>query len=500
MSREVRIGRTERKIARNALSKTAIATKLRHKKSTKQRSARFGDLGEVVEAVITGKPTDLDAVIAVLQRHFYYGGIAEKHFADAIFDPALGDFTRLPMGVVDQKEELLPPKLIPKTPSALRAHCERMIVLSQEEELINTVAAGWPGTGGGKERFQQHLFDLNHLREHHTPLYRALVSGRHRIVVLALRNGQYGQQGRRLLDGFEIERLRRALICHALIWCCHDIQLILARNALAERTPLGNLISSDHVALAPERVMNEARDWRPMLDFVVESYRGHVPDRSRNRDENETDFSAHPTVGLLRTQIEFQAKTRGIDPEQGFERLNELLDGIAERLTDPDADFFRQSAEDRTENSMEKSFHAMWFSRLSCVQASAVPILRYVQAEQRIGALLDELVPVSGRMTPARAGVALSAFDKAGLRRGSNERARNLLYVYRRAILDDKDLMSRSKDGARDKASGEGAIVKAGQFLKECGERLIVDHHGPQDLAARTFYLLDIIPEWRLAV
>lgn len=329
---------------------------------------------------------------------------------------------RLPLGLLDQKEELLPQSLIPDSAEALRVHCERMTVLNRDPNLIEIVTQGWPGVGSGISRFETHLADMGQIRSDHPPLYRHLVSGRHRAVVLAMRTGSYPGQGRKPpLKVQQIERLHRALVCQALLWCAHDLQLMLARNAVAKC----------------------------------------------------------------------------------FERLDDLIDRIAMRLEDANEDFLRKTAQAKARGGERGSFQALWFSGLSCLQASCVSVLRYVQAEHDIAAMIDAQLPRKGQLPNLRDGVALPAFRRSALRPDWGQRAKELIHPLRREILPDKDFGSRSKAGENvmpSAGAAGAAITKAAQFLEDRGERLIGDHLGDEHSARRTFYLLDIIPEHRLAV
>lgn len=501
MSEEVRIGRTEQKVSKSARKKDA--TWRRHHHANNKRSADFGDMNALIEAVVTGKPIDVDAAIELLYDHYRYGGVAEKDFAVAIFDPALASLTRLPPGLLDQKEELLPQSLIPNDADALRAHCERMIALNRNPDLIEIVTQGWPGVGTGLERLETHLSDLGQIRADHPPLYRSLVSGRHRTVVQAMRSGVYPGQGRKpRLRVQEVERLRRALICQGLLWCAHDLQLILARNAVAIKHPVGDLFTSTMELLAPLRVLNEARDWRAMLEAALSAYRAHREAGHGDRDTNESDLDQFDPIRRLRKGIEFQASTRKIAMAQGSERLNDLIDRIATRLKGANEDFLRKTAEGKTRGGEPASFHSLWFSDLSSLQASCVSVLRYVQAEQDIRTLIAEQLPQKGQMWQPREGVALPPFQRRSLRMDWSKRAKELIHLLRRENMSDKDHESRSQaGGASQPSDGAGgvAITKAAEFLEGVGERLIGDHEGDEKSIRRTFYLLDVIPEVRLA-
>jgi hypothetical protein len=64
-------------------------------------------------------------------------------------------------------------------------------------------------------------------------------------------------------------------------------------------------------------------------------------------------------------------------------------------------------------------------------------------------------------------------------------------------MLRDADV---KVDEERNENTGLTSINRAKDFLVERGERLIPNHQGGPDCPRRTYYLLDIAPEHRLAL
>lgn len=79
--------------------------------------------------------------------------------------------------------------------------------------------------------------------------------------------------------------------------------------------------------------------------------------------------------------------------------------------------------------------------------------------------------------------------------------AKDMLFMLRRDILKDKDFKDEGYNYPdREPAAGRKPIRQARDFLSERGQRMITDFEGGFADARRTFYLLDVIPEHRLAL
>ncbi len=498
--KEIRPSRDEARRTRTARDKE---TRQRHKAASAKKTVTFRDLPSLVRLVVTGQEVDVDEAVHCLHHEVYYGGIAKADFAGTIFAPALADLTRLPMGILDQKKELLPGRYLPDSIDALRDHAERMISASRNQDLIETVAEGWPGHGSGESRLTGHLANLWQIHSDHPPLYRALVMGRHRPVIQALRDRRYAGMSAAaaglMQESDTLARIRRALECQTLLWCAHDVQMILARNARAAAFPLGDLLSSDKTIVEPATVLAEARPMRATLMAVLDAYRTHhesgIDDHAVNTLMEEDGI-----VRRLRLQVQRQAEQRGIAPERAADRVAMLMDGVASRVQGSNDAFLQALATPARAYSSPKSFHAAWFSGLSLLASSGVAVIRYLQAEAQVAAFIDELLPLANVRRAVRDGLALPAFVECDMPRGWKARSRDLLHAWRSAVLGDKDLHSRSvpTDG-RDPKAGKQPLEAAIAFLNRAGDRRIGEDHGDQHCERRTFYLLDVIPEHRLA-
>lgn len=497
--RQVRVSRDEARRTRSALEEQ---TRRRHRTATARKTATFCDLPSLVRQVVGGERIDPDAALEVLYREFYYGGVDEADFASAIFNPALTDLTRLPLGVLDQKEELLPASQLPSSFEALRDLAERMISVSRDHPLIETVALGWPGQGDGRSRLARHLYELWQMHDQHPPLYRAMVTGRHRFVIQALRDARYPGMTKIAASAMQDHAVQahigRVLECQALLWSAHDVQMVVARNAKATSNPLGELLSSDKTVVEPATALGAAREWHAALVLIIDTYRA-TGLGSEAAGPDSMVAAGDPVVRRLRSQIEQEAKRGGIDLNRAARHIDLLMDGIARRLDGTNDPFIQTLAAPRAAYQGPKSFSAVWFSGLSPLAASGVAVLRYLQAETQIAALIEEHLPVAGLRPAARSGVALPAFDVATMRRGWKTRSRDLLHAWRGAVLSDKDLHSQSTpDEGRAKNVGKLPMDAATAFLSRAGERRIGDDHGALHDDRRNLYMLDVIPEHRL--
>ncbi len=498
--KEIRPSRDEARRTRTAHEKE---TRRRHKAASAKKTATFRDLPSLVRLVVTGQEIDVDDAVHCLHYEVYYGGIAEADFAATIFAPALTDLTQLPMGILDQKEELLPGGYLPDSIDALRDYAERMISASRNQDLIETIAEGWPGHGHGDSRLTGHLANLWQIHIDHPPLHRALVMGRHRPVIQALRDRRYAGMSAvaagRMQEPDTLLRIRRALECQTLLWCAHDVQMILARNASAAAFPLGDLLSSDKTLVEPTTVLAAARPTRETLMAVLDAYQTYRESGINNRAIN-TLVEQDSFVRRLRRQVELEAAQRGIDTERAAERVAMLMDRIASRVQGANDEFLHALAAPARAYAGPKSFHVAWFSGLSQLASSGVAVIRYLQAEAQVAALIDELLPLANVRLAVRDGLALPAFTERNMPKGWKARSRDLLHAWRSGVLGDQNLHSRSvpTDG-RDTKAGKQPLEAAIAFLNRAGDRRIGDDHGDQHCERRTFYLLDVIPEHRLA-
>lgn len=499
MSKDVRLGRKEGRRDRNAKRNQTFnpdqqktdrerETRKRQKAASKNRSAEIKDLFFLYNACGVPGRDQLLADIETLVEKVTFGGVPVERHADSIFDPAVIDLTRLPLGLLCGKEATLPVELIPDTRRDLEVLCRRMISRNQDEAVIERVVEGWPGSGLGDNKFQEHVTDLWKLFELKSPLYGALVRGLHGEAILALRHD-------RLPQGFTRERMQLMLTRHGLLFCTNDIQLNLARNAVAERNPMEALISSTYVKLAPERVVNDFRPYLTLLKLLLRLYVTEAQNKAGVPEP--TEVPNEPIAKSLEAALLSDAEKSGLNLMASRATLDGTVPFIDELLAKADLPLLQMLEGPVSANELETSFSAIWFSGLSNLSAAAVPILRYVQAEVELEDEIRWLVPQAGDTIELRGGTALRPFSPKRLPKGWRNRAKDLLHAYRQSQLRDADVKAGEE---RNENTGRTSINQAADFLVERGERLIPDHQGGPDCSRRTYYLLDIVPEHRLAL
>lgn len=489
MKKEVRLSRAEQKRARTILKGQTYPDR---KAESRNRFADVRDCGDIFVEHGVPDPVELKDVIDKLILQYRDGGVLEEDYDKRIFDPELLSLTDLPIGLLDHKEEALPLELLPQGKNGkeeLRALCERMIIRNRNKELINLVVSGWPGETTPDEKLDGHVSDLWRLSQADFDLYRSIVCSQHGQALKRVK-----LKGPR--PGFSEKSLIRILVRHGLLWCTNDIQLILARNTLAERNPLGKLISSDYLRLEPTRVVNDLRPHYLLLRLTLDLY---VTTAAASEGQEEpTEVPDDPIASLLRSRIEHYASTRRIDLMALRTKLDVLIPYLRIVLRKGGRRLRRELEKPVRANELEKHFHGIWFSGLSNVQASAVPLLRYVQAEAELEQMIRDLLPLPGRRVEARLGTGLPAFSENRLSDGWRKRVKDMLYAYRLQFMTRSDARSDLAKPGRSKNAGWAAIQKASNFLTERGERLVEDCAGKETCPRRTFYLLDVIPEARL--
>ena len=498
MSKEVRLGRKEQKRDRNAKRQQVFdhrkpetdrqrQTRKRHNAESKSRSSSVKDLFVIYQQCGVPGPAELLEMIQELVDNTRFDGIPVDQHAAAIFDPELEDLTTLPVGLLCSKEEALPKELLPTSRADLLALCRRMISRNQDEHLILTVLEGWPGEGLREQKLEHHVSDLWRLRFAESRLYEAILCGQHGEGIFALRHG-------RIPKGFSSDSLIQILVRHGLLYCTNGLQLNLARNAVAEKNPLNALISTDYTKLEPTRVANDLVPYTVLLKVLLGLY---VTEAESDSDTPEpAEVPNDPIAKSLEASLRFDARQRHLDLMTLRPVLDQTVPFIKQLLAHPDASFLHGLERPISANELEKSFSAIWFSGLSNLQASAVSVLRYIQAEVELEQEIRRLVPQLGGPFEVREGTALPAFSPKRLN-GWRNRAKDLLHAYRQAHLKDPD----AKIGkVRKDKTGATAINKAKDFLIERGDRLIPDHEGSATSPRRTYYLLDVIPEHRLAL
>jgi hypothetical protein len=486
--KEFRKGKKEERRERTAREQQTYDA---HKAASRRKSATFEDPSDALAKYGVPWPTELQRIIDALLVEYRYESLEEDDYPSRIFDPDVHDLREVAIGILDHKEVALPPEMVPQGPDGrekLRALCERMIIRNRNPELVSCVVNGWPGVGSVVQKLDRHVNDLWRLSQIDFGLYTAIVCGQHGQVL-------YRMKQKMIKSGIEETSLIRMLVRHGLLWCANDIQLILARNALTERNPFGALLSSDFRKLEPTRVVNDLRPQYLLVRLLLDLY-ATTGDAKSGKTE-QAKVPDDPIARLMKIRINHQAKTNNIDLMTFQSTLDETIPYLRHILSKGGKKLRRELEKPVSANELEKHFHGIWFSGLSNVQASAVPLLRYLQAETQLEWMVRDRLSRQGQRPAAREGVALPAFAEERLQVGWRSRSKDLLFLYRRELLDDAD-MPRA-NATRSKNAGWTAIQVASSFLQQRSNRLIGDDVGDENSPRKTFYMLDVIPEARLS-
>ncbi|RYY23281.1 MAG: hypothetical protein EOP62_20705 [Sphingomonadales bacterium] len=485
MKNEVKIGRAEDRRRRSAQAQENYE---KRKAESRKRRLTAREWDEIFKRYGVPGPDKLQEVIDQIIVDYRDGGVKDEDYAYRIFHPQLDDLTKLPVGLLDHKEVALPPELLPESKDEVRALCERMIIRNRNAELIDLVVIGWPGEGSPKDKLERHVSDLWQLRSVQPGLYRALICGQHKLVTQYLWRKVPPRP-------FTRPQLRRMLLCQGLLWCTNDLQLILARNALGERNPLGAFVVSGKLQLEPVRLVNDLKGHLLLLRILLDLY---VTIAEQNEGRDIAGVPENPIAQLLKSRIEKFAKEQKMDLAAFRTTLDATVPHMKRLLRKPGKKFRRALEAPDNATDLPKHFSGIWFSGLTNLQASAVALLRYLQAETELDKLIDGLAPEKGKIIETRDPVALATFDTSRLRRPWHGRAMDMFRLYRRELLKDVKFRNTDSVTGNRKKDGAPAINVAKRFLEERGERLIGDDKDKDNCPRRTFYLLDIIPEARL--
>lgn len=421
---------------------------------------------------------DLITLVADMRAANYSEGVAEADFERLLFSPQTTDIRRLPAAILDAKEALPPFDLMPATKNELGTYLRRLMVATEKDANIDVLVAGWSTGRSPGHDFNSHIDQLWQLRSEDPYLYTALVTGRFGSVIRNL--GQIEQTSK------QKKRIRDLLLAQSLIWCAHDVQLIFAR---LDKAPFyGHLLPPGRSA---EGTLNDLRDQRAALSVALDLY-DHSPDwREKDIDPNGVDtqkpLSAHANPTLRRLAKRARPLEKQLVEYAAQIPLTEMMRQIKSLVrTDP---FMKRVESPRTQNIEAKSYAANWYG-LPELAAASVPILRLIQAEQQLPAMIDDVI--NGRAFPAMSILnPLPAHASVKLRHRSATRVEELLDYYRSAVLTGQN---------RNNNRAWKAIREGSGFLRERGTRQLGDHHGPAGDPRRAFYLLDVIPEHRFAV
>lgn len=447
-------------------------------------------------------PTDLSGYIENLIEVEKLGrGDSDK--PSAIFSPSLEAITDLPIGLLTEKECMLPRTLLPSGFSEILRHCKRMISIPQNESYIAYAVAGWETCPVSRKDFR--MFEetakqnaLKHLAAHarvlaqieadHSEIYEAILCGCHKTALDLLSK----EMPKLVLKRHQI---RDVIAEHGLIYCLHDLQLIAARARVAEVNPFGSLVFSTMIQTRPENIANQSRRLAATLNSVLAQYTTLSEELGGKRPPEK--IPNRETLQSLANQVRYAGKDSGTGLLSDRSQMDELVRFMRETPVSENQVFLDILDQPISRNGMAISFNALWFSELTSTQAVSVTILRYLQAEKTLGLLIDERDPWS--LGALREHTAMPAFNLNPKAFQTLREAQDLLFMLRQNILQDKDFTVKESVWARSDREGRSSIKKAVKALTHWGQREMGADEGSLEDSGRTYYLLDVIPEHRLA-
>lgn len=423
--------------------------------------------------------SDGDPVGLVRDMHerIYAGGIGEDQFDRLLFSPSTADIRTLPPAILDTKEAVVPLDLIPATRNDLDRFLRRMMVATGRDFEPCQLVGKWFGGRSPERGFDDHVGRLWQLRGEQRGLYTALVSGRFGSVIRHLQQSEMTTEAK--------ERLRDLLVGQALIWCAHDVQLVVAR--LTKTPDYGHLLPANR---SLEGSLNDLRDRRIALDKVLDLFFGSGEWRQREIQPAwsgvNTSLTQHADPIIRRTAKHVGRADRNVGTRVTPADVAAMMQRIAAQLrTDP---LLGRTATPRTRNVEAKAYATGWYG-LSRLAAMSVAIRRLIQAEQQLPAMIDEVI--AGHASATTILRPLPAYHDGKLPSLSVNRQVGLLAFYRDAVL---------ADGSDNNSDPWKAIKASREFLEKRGGRHLGAHHGSASDPRRAFYLLDVIPEHRFAI
>lgn len=480
------------------------AKKLKNKKNQESKSRStvmrvdIGLLGGIL-----GLPTDFEGYIANLIRTANFGG-ADCDKSSAIFSPSLKAVTDLPIGLLTEKECMLPSASLPSGYTRILHHCRRMISIAQNERYIAYAVAGWRAAPinrselrkadmGAQETALAHLASharkLAQIEADHRSLFEAILCGRHKSA-LSLLGAGYPK------SNLKPHEVRAVIEQHGLIYCMHDLQLIAARARKAEANPFESLVSSTMIQMKPENTANQSRRMADLLKTILAQYttsNEELEGKCPLEDIPDPDF-----LQPLANELKNFAKNSGVDPQSFRPQIDDLVRFMRQTPVSENQAWRDILDQPISRNGLATSFNALWFPGLSVTQTVSVTILRYLQAERTICLLMDERDP---RVECSlRAHTAMPPFDLGPKTKTSVKEAQDLLFMLRQEILQDKDFTGKDESvWNRKTRDGKAPIEEAAKKLKAWNQREMIADEGAHNDPRRTYYLLDVIPEHRLA-
>lgn len=412
----------------------------------------------------------ISEVINVLFAEHYGFGYVEAEFAEVLFDPSLRDLAKLPPAILDAKDLLLPKEFVPSSEPDLLRFTRRLLICSTRSSSQDILVEGWP-YGNSRPTMDDHVSRLWKVRNEYPDVFSWLVGGRFKPVIHLIR-------GLRPNLPAKADLLTQLLTVQALIWSAHDVQMVFAR--IAQDMVLGTIVGSTKNK-SPEAAMNALRDNFAAVELILDIYfqrsdwrAGALPTSPVPAQGEDLKRHAHDRVRKIAKQI------GPIVHNFTAAKVHGLICDVARQMRAQEG-FLQRAAMPRSANSEAKQWAQEYYG-LPRFAAAYVPILRLVQAEQLLPALIKKLTTLpESALSDAAPSLPVWADPKGA--RNSVARVDELFLVFREAFLPS--------GGPSDENASRSARKKAQDFLLKDPAKTVLKNGDPSRIA-RTLQLLDV--------
>lgn len=448
-----------------------------------------------------------------------------------IFDPGLGTLERVAPGWLSEKIMPFSWDTVLARDFDVAEGVEKLIHVGRDEGLIEDVFSGWRSkhaarlSGGTiKAEYHHHIRCLKRLQGSEIAderrLFGLIFIGMHRSALEAIEDRCYGSD-------WSEEGLVLLVVRQLLVLCAFDVQRLAFYLRESAQEPLPGLIDRvegeygyirasavKSALMSSASALDEALEkFRPFADADLDDMTMPAPPKRRGAPVSDPRKES-PTIRIWNVAA---TALGGMSRDQ-LAPLGHALNGAIpelQRLPTHEGDVLRAAIEDGTE--LPEMLTHYRFSGLDPSACLLVTLLRLVQAEQYYLGIYDRYLRDRERGTPVRLSqMFIEARAKPGtsgdrrpqspglpaFRPGAVNIGRVVMLAgtYQRLIIKHAGRAGKEDDlGLSGSDSNfRKPMKKAKLFLKKVGERRNEDHVGPATCERRTFYLLDVHPEWRL--
>lgn len=450
-----------------------------------------------------------------------------------MFDPKLNTLEGVAPGwLLDKKWRPLPWCVVMGNGFDVAAGIRKLINVGQDESLISIMLEGWRLKGDphigqivAEKDLAAHIQDLKRLQSSthsgERRLFGYIFCGWHNSALLAISQRDH-------TASWKEERLVLLVVRQLLLFCAFDVQRVAYFLRESAQEPLAGLydrvegefgyvrastLKSSYETSAEDRE-EMFTTFRPIRKSDLKDM--EVPPAPKRRGAPASDPKRERPKSRLWPVVARSLKEM---PKEQIAEIAPVLNDVIPNLRRVIRGFEREFIEAIKKKQALPSMVATYrFSGLEPMECLLVAVLRLVQAESfyirlyndylknrdQAGAHPVHLIFTEGPLRPGKtsarypASCGLPAFSADDVLLG---RAVVLAGEYRRLIVKNasrsgKDPEAGTVRGDRDFHS---AMTQAKGFLSRVGERELRDGEAPAGSERRTFYLLDVLPDMRLA-